>query len=103
MYPKWNNTLSSKLILGFLNLLLDNAKVDYKELESIFVAPRGIRRLRAPHSFTPAATRLPLGLPGEDPRTPSRRLRLRGLGPIVFQSSDNQAVKKALVPNPFFS
>ena len=42
----------------------------------------------------------PQGLPGEDPRTPSRRLRLRGLEPIVFQSSDNQAVKKALVPNP---
>ena len=45
----------------------------------------------------------PQGLPEEDPRTPSRRLRLRGLEPIVFQSSDNQAVKKALVPNPFFS
>ena len=46
------------------------------ELLSIY-APRGIRRIRAPHSFTPAATRLPQGRPEEDPRTPSRRLRLR--------------------------
>ena len=50
--------------------------------------------------FYPRASRCPEGRPGEDPRTPSRRLRLRGLEPIVFQSSDNQAVKKALVPNP---
>ena len=42
----------------------------------------------------------PFYLRGEDPRNPLRRLRLRGLEPIVFQSSDNQAVKKALVPNP---
>ena len=40
MYPKWNNTLSSKLILGFLILLLDNAKVDYKDLESTFGVPK---------------------------------------------------------------
>ena len=36
----------------------------------------------------------PQGRPEEDPRTPSRRLRLRGLEPIVFQSPDNQEVKK---------
>ena len=33
-------------------------------------APRGIRRLRAPHSFTPAATRLPPGAAGGRPPDP---------------------------------